>query len=174
MLFRSLAWWHMCQSEWDEARAECETAVRLGPRNVAAWELLLAWAQARNDQPLAGACRQALREKQRNHPVQWIETAAQLAHQKDWKSAEALLRKGLHQSRHPDVLHALASTIMDQDGDLAEVQALLDEALLQRPFQPAYQLAHQKCLQRQNAGRATAVDKLALCERQPDNAHHTE
>lgn len=173
-LHLALAWWHMCQSEWDEARAECETAVRLGPRNVAAWELLLAWAQARNDQPLAGACRQALREKQRNHPVQWIETAAQLAHQKDWKSAEALLRKGLHQSRHPDVLHALASTIMDQDGDLAEVQALLDEALLRRPFQPAYQLAHQKCLQRQNAGRATAVDKLALCERQPDNAHHTE
>lgn len=169
-LHLTIAWWHMCQSEWDQARAECEMAVRLDPQNISAWELLLAWAQAQQDTPLAGACRQALRERQRDHPVQWIESAAKFARKKNFESAESVLRKGLHQSRHPDVLYALANTIMDQDGDLAEAQALLDEALLRRPFQTTYQLARRECLRRQGVIPTAEADRLALFARYSDTA----
>lgn len=169
-LHLTVAWWHMCQSEWEQARAECEIAVRLDPQNISAWELLLAWAQAQQDRPLAGACRQALRERQRDHPLQWIETAAKFARKKDLKSAESVLRKGLYQSRHPDVLYALANTIMDQDSDLTEAQALLGEALLRRPFQTTYQLARRECLRRQGVIPTAEADRLALFARYSDNA----
>lgn len=168
-LHLTLAWWHMCQAQWDVARAECETAVQLDPQKSAAWDLLLAWAQVQDDPLLAGACRQALRGKSNNHPLNKIDTAATLARQQNWKAAETVLRKTLRQARHPDVLHALATVIMEQEGDLAKAQMLLDEALLRRPFQGVYRWTRLQCLWRQDDLLAAEADRLALCDQYPDN-----
>jgi tetratricopeptide (TPR) repeat protein len=140
-----LGWLHMRRYEWSQARTELETAVRIDSRNILGWELLMAWAQIQNNRPLAQICRRTLLEQVPDHPVLAIAEVTGQLQRSDRAAAELRLRDSLRQHRNPDLLYLLATSIMDQDGNLAEAQALLDEAILVRPFQDRYRLARAEC-----------------------------
>jgi tetratricopeptide (TPR) repeat protein len=165
----ALAWRQMGRQDWARARTACETAIHLDRQSVLAWELLLAWAQAREEPALIQACRKALRELSPTHPQHALDAAASFASRKNWEPAEEILRAALRHSRNPDLLQALASIIMAQDGDWAEARALLDEAILRRPFQPDYRLTRMEVLFRLNAWDAAEEDRLVLAKICPES-----
>lgn len=164
-----LAWRQMGRRDWARARTACETAIHLDRQHVLAWELLLAWAQAREDPALIQACRKALRELSPTHPQHALDAAASFARRQNWEPAEEILRAALCHSRNPDLLHALAGIIMTQDGDWAEARALLDEAILRRPFQPDYRLTRMEILFRLNDWDAAEEDRLVLAKICPES-----
>jgi Tfp pilus assembly protein PilF len=165
----ALAWRQMGRQDWASARTACETAIHLDRQSALAWELLLAWAQAREDPALIQACRMALRELSPTHPQHALDAAASFARRQNWEPAEEVLRAALHHSRNPDLLHALAGIIMAQVGDWAEARALLDEAIMRRPFQPDYRLTRMEVLYRLNDGDAAEEDRLVLAKIAPES-----
>lgn len=162
-----LGWLYMCRHEWDQARAELEVAVRIEPRNVHAWELLLAWAQIQENRGLAQTCRKTLLELRPGHAIQVASAAIEHLQRGEWATAESLLRHGIRHMRNPDLLSLLANTILEQDGDLSEARSLLDEAILARPFQARYRLARAECLGRQGQFDEAETDLDALRQAAP-------
>jgi tetratricopeptide (TPR) repeat protein len=118
---------------------------------------------------LIQACRKALRELSPTHPQHALDAAAAFARRQNWEAAEEVLRAALRHSRNPDLLHALAGIIMTQVGDWAEARALLDEAIMCRPFQPDYRLTRMEVSFRLNDWDAAEEDRKVLATICPES-----
>lgn len=153
----AVAWLYMSQRKWDQAEAVLEAAAHSEPHNLHMLELMFVLAQIRNNPRWVQATRRELLERDRDHPLRTIQAVAGLIQEEDWAAAEARLRNALRRKRNPDLLYALANIILERDGDLDEARALIDEALVRQPFNPAFQCARSE-LNRQ-AGRFKEAEK---------------
>jgi tetratricopeptide (TPR) repeat protein len=135
------AWLQMQRSQWDAAQTELEAAVRAAPKSVKAWELLLVLSQIRENRRWLQTSRRTLLELDPEHPLQVVQAVSTLMENHEEQAAAERIRAGLARDRHPDLLHALASILLDTGGDPVEARALLEEARVRMPFHPVYACA---------------------------------
>lgn len=130
----ALAWVHLSRRQWAEAQTELDRVVQMDSQNIQGWELMATLAQIRGNGKLRAASLRALLALDPGHPHGRIQEAYVQYRSGSPAEAEATLRSALRNGRNPDVLHSLANLILEQNGDLSEARALVDEALGQQPF----------------------------------------
>lgn len=134
----ALAWVHMSRRELAEAQNELERAIQVDSKNAQAWEMLAALAQERGNRKLMDASLRALLARDPEHYLQFQNQGVEYYTKGKLKEAEEAFRKGIQRKRDPTLLNNLASVILEQDGDLEEALALVDEAMRRQPGHPGF------------------------------------
>lgn len=131
-----LAELHMKRKEWATARAELEQVVRMNPRQVRAWEMLVTVDfQERKRELAEDHVRNLLTLDPANFTGNLMLGSFQYARGQN-SLAESSYRAALAVRRDPTALNDLAYLLMIKGGALDEARALIEEALAARPGDP--------------------------------------
>ncbi len=135
-----LAELYQSRKEWPTARNELEQVVRMNPRLVRAWEMLVAVDFAERKRELAeDHVRNLLTLDPANYTGNLMLGSFQYA-RGQFSLAESSYRAALQSRREPAAMNDLAYLLMLKgEGSMAEAQALIEEALALRPDNPDLQ-----------------------------------
>ena len=166
-----LAELHIGRKEWAEARTELEQVVRMTPRQVRAWELLVAvdFQERKRDQA-EDHVRMLLTLDPENYTGNLMLGSFQYE-RGQFALAESAYRAALKARRDPSALNDLAYLLMIKGGPgLAEARQLVEEALAQRPGDPVYLSTRAELGLREQRLDEAERDLQAVLAAMPDNA----
>jgi len=124
---------HMSRKEWADARTELEQVVRMNPRQIQAWEMLVSVDfQERKREIAEDHVRALLTLDPENYTGNLMLGSFQYA-RAQYSLAESSYRKALESRRDPAALNDLAYLLMLKDNQMDEALALVEEALALQP-----------------------------------------
>ncbi len=133
-----LAELYLSRQEWPAARAELEEAVRMNPRLVRAWEMLVTVDfQERKRELAEDHVRVLLTLDPENATGNLMLGSFQYA-RGQYSLAESSYRAALARQREPAILNDLAYLLMIKGGARDEARRLVDEALAAQPQNPVF------------------------------------
>jgi len=133
-----LAELHMNRKEWSEARDELEQVTRMNPRQIRAWEMLVAVDfQERKREIAEDHVRVLLTLDPENFTGNLMLGSFQYA-RGQYSLAESSYRAALQRRRDPAALNDLAYLLMIKGGQMGEALAMVEEALALQPENAIY------------------------------------
>lgn len=165
-----LAELYMGRQEWPAARTELEQVVRMNPRQIRAWELLVSIDfQERKRELAEDHVRILLTLAPENYTGNVMLGSFQYA-RGQFSLAESSYRTALKARRDPEGLNDLAYLLMIKGGAMEEARRLSEEALALQPANPVFLSTRGEINLREKRFDEAERDLQHVLEIVPDNA----
>ena len=165
-----LAELHVSRKEWAEARAELDQVTRMNPRQIRAWEMLVAVDFRERKRELAeDHVRALLTLDPENFTGNLMLGSFQYARGQH-SLAESSYRAALESRRDPAALNDLAYLLMIKGGQMEEVRKLVEEALALQPENPVFLSTRGELNLREGRLDEAERDLQQVLAAMPDNA----